>query len=91
MRDRCLLFNSLMGASGIIVVRIFRMNTYLMIGTQDQNVIQAFFPNSSNTAFSICDWVWGFKWRVDNMNTFRLEDRIKGFAKFPIIIMDQVT
>ncbi len=41
-------------------------------------MIQAFIPGCSDPSFSICICIWGLKWCVNDMNTLRLKNRIKG-------------
>lgn len=60
-------------------------------GSFDQDLINAFFPDGSNPAFSICDCIWRSKRGVDDMKAFGLENSIKRFAEFTIVVVDQET
>jgi hypothetical protein len=57
-----------------------------MVGINDRDVIQAFTPDGSNPAYSIWVCIWCLIWGMDDMNTLRLEDSIKGFVKLTIIV-----
>ncbi len=62
-----------------------------MIGVHDQDMNQAFFPDSSNPAFSICVCIWRSERGVDDMKAFGLENSIKRLAEFTIVVVDQET
>ena len=62
-----------------------------MICVNDQDVVNAFFPDGSNPALSICVCIWRLKRGANDMKAFGLENSIKSLAEFTIVVVDQET
>ena len=60
-----------------------------MSGVKYQNVIQTFFADSANPAFRKRVGIRGPDRSGDNVEAFGLKNRIKGWAKRAVIVMDQ--
>ena len=83
------LFNTLMGAREVVIGHKLNEDTLQMSGTEDQDMIQAFFAGRSDPAFSVRICVGRPEGGVNNMVAFGNENSIKGFAERAVIVVDQ--
>jgi len=60
-----------------------------MSSIQDEDQVQALFPGSPYPAFGICIGIGCLVGGVNDMNTLRLEDGVKGVCELAVIVMDQ--
>jgi len=62
-----------------------------MTGVQDQDMVQTFFPDCLDPAFSICVCISRLEWSMDDMNTYGLENSIESLAEFAFNVVNQET
>ena len=84
-----MLIDTLMGAGSVIVLREFKQDTLQVNSMDDENMIQAFFPDSTNPAFGMGICVWRLERSVNDMKAFGLENGIKGLAEGTVMVVDQ--
>jgi len=60
-----------------------------MLTIEDENRIQAFFPDSANPPFGVSICIGSLKRSVNDMDAFGLENVIKGLAERTVIVVDQ--
>ena len=60
-----------------------------MLSIDDENMIQAFFPDSANPPFGVSICIGSLKRSVNDMDAFGLENGIKGLAERTVIVVDQ--
>jgi len=84
-----LLIDTLMGARSIIGLREFKQDTPQMRSIDNENMIQAFFPDGRNPAFGMVICVRRLKRSVNDLKALGLENGIKGTAKRAVIVVDQ--
>ena len=89
VREGGLLIDTLVGASGVVIVDKLDQNAPQVSKIEDQDQIQALLPGRKNPAFRESIGIRGSDRRGDNMEAFGLENVIKSLAKRAIIIMDQ--
>ena len=88
--DRDALLNSLMRASHVVVlVDVLTQDTLQMGGIEDEDMVQAFLPDSTHPAFGIRIGIRCLVRRVNDMEVFTFEDGIKGTGEFLVIVVDQ--
>ena len=78
-----------MGARSVVVLSKFDQDTLQMLSIDDENMIQAFFPDSANPAFGVSICIGSLKRSVNDMEAFGLENGIKGLAEGSVIVVDQ--
>lgn len=84
-----LLIDTLMGARSVVVLRKFDQDALQMLSIDDEKMIQAFFPDSANSPFSVSICIGSLKRSVNDMDAFGLENGIKGLAEGTVIVADQ--
>jgi hypothetical protein len=84
-----MLIDTLMGARSVVVLRKFDQDALQMLRIDDENRIQAFFPDSANPPFGVSICIGSLKRSVNNIDAFGLEDGIKGLAEGTVIVVDQ--
>jgi hypothetical protein len=78
-----------MGARNVVVLHEFKQDALQVSSTDNEKMIQTFFPDSASPAFSIDICVRCLKKRVNEMKAFGLENGLKCPAKRAVIVMDQ--
>ena len=73
----------------VVVLSKFDQDALQMLTIDDQNIIQAFFPDSANPPFSISICIGSLKRRVKDRDAFGLENGIKSLAEGTVIVVDQ--
>ena len=84
-----MLIDTLMGARSVVVLRKFDQDALQMFRIDDENMIQAFFPDSANPPFGVSICIGSLKRSVNDMDAFGLENGIKGPAEGTVIVVDQ--
>ena len=84
-----MLIDTLMGARSVVVLRKFDQDGLQMLSIDDENLIQAFFPDSANPPFGVSICIGSLKRSVNDRDAFGLEDGIKGLAERTVIFVDQ--
>ncbi len=84
-----MLIDTLMGARSVVVLRKFDQDALQMLRIDDENMIQAFFPDSANPPFGVSICIGSLKRRVNDRDAFGLENGIKGLAEGTVIVVDQ--
>ena len=84
-----MLIDTLMRARSVVVLRKFDQDALQMLSIDDENMIQAFFPDSANPPFGVSICIGSLKRSVNDIDAFGLEDGIKGLAEGTVIVMDQ--
>jgi hypothetical protein len=84
-----LLIDPLMGARSIVVLSKFDQGALQMLSIDDENMIQAFFPDSANPPFGVSICVGSLKRIVNDIDAFGLENGIQGIAEGMVIVVDQ--
>ena len=84
-----MLIDTLMGARSVVVLRKFDQDALQMLRIDDENMIQAFFPDSANPPFGVSMCIGSLKRSVNDMDAFGLENGIKGPAEGTVIVVDQ--
>lgn len=84
-----MLIDTLMGARSVVVLRKFDQDALQMLRIDDENMIQAFFPDSANPPFGVSICIGSLKRSVNDRGAFGLEDGIKGPAEGTVIVVDQ--
>ena len=84
-----MLIDTLMGARSVVVLRKFDQDALQMFRIDDENMIQAFFPDSANPPFGVSICIGSLKRSVNDRDAFGLENGIKGLAEGPVIVVDQ--
>ena len=84
-----MLIETLMGTRSVVVLRKFDQDALQMLRIDDENMIQAFFPDSANPPFSISICIGSLKRSVNDRDAFGLENGIKSLAKQAVIVVDQ--
>ena len=84
-----MLIDTLMGARSVVVLRKFDQDGLQMLSIDDENLIQAFFPDSANPPFGVSICIGSLKRSVNDRDAFGLEDGIKGLAEGTVIFVDQ--
>jgi hypothetical protein len=67
----------------------FDQDALQMLSIDDEKMIQAFFPDSANPPFGVSICIGSLKRSVNDMDTFGLENGIKGRAEGTVIVVDQ--
>ena len=84
-----MLIDTLMGSRSVVVLRKFDQDALQMLRIDDENMIQAFFPDSANPPFGVSICIGSLKRSVNDRDAFGLEDGIKGLAEGTVIVVDQ--
>ncbi len=87
--DWCLLVNALMRTGAIIELNILTRHTPQMALAKDEQAIQALLPNRTKPAFGRGVGVGCSKRRMDDVDTLILEDSVKGWPEFGVVVVDQ--
>jgi hypothetical protein len=67
----------------------FNQDALHMLSMDDENMIQAFFPDSANPPFGVSICIGSLKWSVNDRDAFGLENGIEGLAEGTVIVVDQ--
>jgi hypothetical protein len=70
-------------------LRKFDQDALQVLSIDDENMIQAFFPDSANPPFGVSICIGSLKRSVNDIDAFGLEDGIKGPAEGTVIVVDQ--
>ncbi len=84
-----MLIDTLMGARSVVGLRKFDQDALQMLSIDDENMIQAFFPDSANPPFGVSICIGSLKRSVNDREAFGLENGIKGLAEGTVIVVDQ--
>ena len=84
-----MLIDTLMGARSVVVLSKFDQDALQMLSIDDENMIQAFFPDSANPPFGVSICLGSLKRSVNDMDAFGLENGIKGLAEGTVIVVEQ--
>ena len=84
-----MLIDTLMGARSVVVLRKFDQDALQMLRIDDENMIQAFLPDSANPPFGVSICIGSLKRSVNDRDAFGLEDGLKGPAEGTVIVVDQ--
>ena len=84
-----MLMDTLVGSRSVVVLRKFDQDALQMFRIDDENMIQAFFPDSANPPFGVSICIGSLKRSVNDIDAFGLEDGIKGLAEGTVIVVDQ--
>jgi hypothetical protein len=84
-----MLIDTLMGSRSLVVLRKFDQDALQMLSMDDENMIQAFFPESANPPFGVSICMGSLKRSGNDRDVFGLENGIKGFAEGTVIVVDQ--
>ena len=84
-----MLIDTLMGARSVVVLRKFDQDALQMLSIDDENMIQAFFPDCANPPFGVSICIGSLKRSVNDIDAFGLENGIKGLAEGTVIVVDQ--
>ena len=76
-----LLIDTWMGARSVVVLSKIDQDVLQMLRIDDENMIQAFFPDSANPRFGVSICIGSLKRRVNNRDAFGLENGIKRLAE----------
>ena len=74
---RTILIDTLMRPSGIVISDVLGQNAVQMALVENNQAIQAFFPDRPHPAFGYRIGIGGFKRDVDNLNAFRLKHGVE--------------
>ncbi len=78
-----------MWTNGVVIIHELHHDAPQMSSIDEENVIQAFCAVRAHPAFSKRVRVERSDRSVDDLKSFRFENRIKGWAERAILIMDQ--
>ena len=78
-----------MRARSVVVLSKFDQDALQMLTIDDQNIIQAFFPDSANPPFGVSICIGSLKRSVNDRDAFGLENGIKGHAEGTVMVVDQ--
>jgi len=84
-----MLIDPLMGSRSVVVLRKFDQDALQMLRIDDENMIQAFFPDSANPPFGVSIGIGSLKRSVNDIDAFGLENGIKCLAEGTVIVVDQ--
>jgi len=84
-----MLIDTLMGSRSVVVLRKFDQDALQMLSIDDENMIQAFFPDSANPPFGVSICIGSLKRSVNDRDAFGLENGIKGLAEGTVMVVDQ--
>jgi hypothetical protein len=84
-----MLIDTLMGLRSVVVLRKFDQDVLQMLSIDDENMIQALFPDSANPPFGVSICIGSLKRSVNDRDAFELENGIKALAEGTVIVVDQ--
>jgi hypothetical protein len=84
-----MLIDTLMGARSVVILSKFDQDALQMLRIDDENMIQAFFPDSANPPLGVSICIGSLKRSVNDIDASGLEDGIKGLAEGTVIVVDQ--
>ena len=84
-----MLIDTLMGSRSVVVLRKFDQDVLQMLSIDDENMIQALFPNSANPPFGVSICIGSLKRSVNDRDAFGLENGIKDLAEGTVMVVDQ--
>ena len=78
-----ILIETLMGARSVVVLRKFDQDALQMLSIDDENRIQAFFPDSANPPFGVSICIGSLKRSVNDMDAYGSKTAAKALLKEP--------
>jgi hypothetical protein len=88
--QRAVLFETLMGATGIVVGHILVQRPAQMVFVENDQLIQALLADRSNPPFGVGIGIRSTVGDINDLHPFRLKHRVKRVGELGVVIVDQI-